>query len=153
MNKLIFDENDRPDGGRGEYVDEDGGGNVGRVGVVGRSISIRRRRLRLDDVEAAEEDLDSAGRESKGDRSIFTPFPIFNPNPFVLGGGTKPRFDISLSGLSTSNSGVLASPPLTALACPIAVFEFGMSRAALPGASNNTLGGERTRYFGFKPVD
>jgi len=50
----------------GEYVDEDGGGNVGRdkccEGVDALSMKILRRMPRLEEVEAAEEDRDKAGR-------------------------------------------------------------------------------------------
>lgn len=52
-------------------MDEEGGGNVGRVkcceGVPALSINIRRSIPRLDDVEAADDDLDSPGRIGVGD--------------------------------------------------------------------------------------
>lgn len=66
MNRFIFDKNVSGRGGIGEYVDDDGGGNVGwvrcRFGVVARSIKIRRRIPLLDEVEAADEDRDNGGR-------------------------------------------------------------------------------------------
>lgn len=129
MNKLILAKKVRGRGGIGEYVDEEGGGNVGwvkwRFGVVARSMNIRRRIPLFDDVEAAEEDRERGGRACPGligvGESRGTPSSCF-PAP-------------SNSG-SNSYSGVVAFP-LTALACPCAVWELGKFIAALAGASSN----------------
>lgn len=66
MNKLILLSNVNGRWGIGEYVDEDGGGKVGRVrccvGVVALSIKILRSIPRFEEVDAADDDLDNTGR-------------------------------------------------------------------------------------------
>ena len=129
MNRFIFDRIVSGRGGIGEYVDEEGGGNVGcvrcRFEVVALSIKILRRIPLFEDVEAAEDDRERAGRfwpgligvgDSRGTPSSCLPAP-------------------SNSG-SNSYSGVVAFP-LTALACPCAVDPLGRFIAALAGASSN----------------
>lgn len=53
-------------------MDDEGGGNVGLVrcceGVPALSINIRRKIPRLDDVDAADDDLDNPGRIGVGDK-------------------------------------------------------------------------------------
>lgn len=103
---------------------------MGRVrccdGVVALSIKMRRKIPLLDEVDAAEEERDRPGRiavgESNGTDSSLPLDEVPLPN------GSKS---------STSYSGVVASPPLTALACPGAVAALGIFRAALAGASSN----------------
>jgi hypothetical protein len=129
MNRFIFDKNVKGLGGIGEYVDEEGGGKVGcvrcRFGVVALSIKILRRIPLFEDVEAADDDRERAGRFCPGRMGVGdnrgTPSSCFPPP--------------SNSG-SNSYSGVVAFP-LTALACPCAVDPFGRFIAALAGASSN----------------
>jgi hypothetical protein len=96
-----------------------------RFGVVALSIKILRRIPLFEEVEAADEDRERAGRPCPGRIGVGdkrgTPSSCF-PAP-------------SNSG-SNSYSGVVAFP-LTALACPCAVDPLGRFIAALAGASSN----------------
>lgn len=128
--KLSFAQSERGAGDIGEYVDNDGGGKVGLVrccdGVVDRSINIRLKIPLFEAVEAAEEARDRLGRSGIGAKS-----------------GTSSALEYTSS--STSYSGVLTSPPLTARAWAAAVWLLGRLIAARAGASSNVEGGLRTR--------
>lgn len=68
--KLSFAQRERGAGERGVYVDNDGGGKVGRVrccdGVDDRSIKIRLKIPRFEAVEAAEDAREKLGRIGLG---------------------------------------------------------------------------------------